>query len=362
MFVVERNLYEVLGIGKEASEDEIRKAFRKIASENHPDKNPGDLDKENIFKEANSAYQILGDREKKFKYDMDQSKIESMNNRGNPINDIFSNVWPDAFKESREGTKRRQKSYDNTSQDTVGTYGRGDDISIDVKLTLAEAIYGCKKKIHIKSPRPSAQCRSCLGSGAEPGTRRDTCNSCSGSGRSIAFGVMGTRTVVCMICRGKGSISLKLCRPCNGYGKIIHEEDILVTVPAGVDSGQQLRLAGKGSPGSPPGDLYLNIAIGKHELYTRHSRDLHTEINISLLTAIRGGIASYVYVDGTEKICQIPPGTQSGSVLVERRHGITSHMSGNSGDLYIKTQVVIPSKLSPRAAKLMEELAEELEE
>ncbi len=271
-----KTLYDVLGVSPSSTEDEIKKAFRKLAVENHPDKNPGDASKEARFKEINSAYQVLSDPKKKLEYDATQNQVSGINDifsgmgRQSPrpsknearsqddmnsvINDIFGgNVssWADVLK----NTQNKRGNHRQAPPPEVNV--RGDDITTEINLSLAESIFGCKKLVKVKSPRPTTQCSSCFGTGAEPGTRIISCGSCAGSGKFIDPSKTSYRPTACPSCRGQGTVALTPCYSCKGNGKIVLNIEILVTVPSGVQSGQQLRLAGQGTPGSPPGGAQL---------------------------------------------------------------------------------------------------------
>jgi len=373
---VTRNPYETLGVAPTATDEEIRKAFKRIASETHPDKNPGDTVKEAQFKEANSAYQLIGDPEKRAAYATSSvdpfEKFRQAANRASSgrrvninIEDIFSGVgserWGDVFRQAQvEATNRRAQRGNIPPQAPVETESKGDDITMELRLTLAEAVYGAKKKIRTRSPRPAAPCSSCKGSGAEPGTRRVTCSACSGSGKTIGFNGTGTRTSACAACRGRGSMALTPCRQCSGHGKMVHEAEIMVTVPAGIAEGQQLRLAGHGAPGSPPGSLYLNIEIDGHPSFVRKARDLYTVTPISWVTAIRGGVINIKALNGEDQPLEVPAGIQSGATLVARGCGVRSTMGGTDGHLYVQIHVDMPKNLTPRAQKLLDELVEEI--
>lgn len=368
---MERSFYEVLGVEPTATADDIKKAFRRLASENHPDRNPGDSAKEARFKEVNEAYQTLGDEGKRSVYDADRRRMEDELRRirdavagsgmRSPLDDLFgpnAGTWGDVLRRAQEEAAQRRK--ERPRQPPVETQSRGDDITTELKLTLAESVLGCKKRVRTRSPRPAAACTSCNGTGSEPGTRRLTCSSCGGVGKTVKIDNNVTRTVACPTCKGRGAISLTPCRACSGNGKMVHEAEITVTVPAGVQEGQQLRLAGQGSPGTPPGDLYLNIEIAPDSAYVRQGKDLYTEVHVPLVTLFRGGHASFPGLDGSEQSVEVPPGTQPGATIVVKGAGIRA--AGTYGSLFVKVQLSVPRNLSPRASKLLEELAEEIGE
>ncbi len=344
------DFYEILGVQPSATEDDIKKAYKKMALEFHPDRNPGDKIKEETFKKIGQAYATLSDPRKKRVYDVNRrlsfdSRVQA--------EEISVN-----FKEWMRNSRQRVNVEDQ--QTPTETFGRGDDITADLYLTFAESVYGCKKKVRTKAPRASVFCTNCSGSGAEPGSRRIQCNACAGSGKCLSFGTNGTRTIACSLCKGRGQIAIAPCKKCTGQGKIIHEAEIIVTVPVGVSEGQQLRLAGQGSPGSPPGDLYLNIIVEKHLEYTRQGRNLFTSFSIPIPLAIRGGETGFNTLDGNSIQVRIPPGSLMGETVVVSGAGIKSPLGGTPGDLHISIKTDIPKKLSPRALKLLDELADEL--
>ena len=259
---IKMNPYQVLGLQPGASGDDIKRAFRRLASENHPDKNPGDTAKEAQFKQINEAYQMLGDESKRHIYDTRGARPPHIN-----IDDIFSVMNQDfgsIFNHPPIYPGRKVPQ-----QPPVETSHRGDDITVDLNLTLAEAVYGCKKSVAVRSPRPQAVCQVCFGEGGNPGSKRINCTTCGGSGKVVQLGMQFPRITACQVCRGLGSTPITPCHSCGGQGRIVHEAEVLVTVPAGIDKGQQLRLAGRGAPGVPPGDLYLNVLIADHMVFTR---------------------------------------------------------------------------------------------
>ena len=370
------NPYAVLGLEPTASDDEVKKAFRRLASENHPDRNPGDAAKEARFKDVNAAYQILGNPDKRVVYDHEMRKAKDASEafkdmfggmKGSKVSQVVDDLfggqggaWGDILRRAQDEAAARKQDRSRVRQPPPETQTRGDDITTELRLTLAEAARGCRKKVRARSPRPAAPCLSCSGTGAEPGTRRLTCSSCAGNGKTIKVNGDIPRPVVCPTCRGRGSIALTPCKGCGGQGKMVHEAEITVTVPSGVQTGQQLRLAGLGTPGFPPGDLYLNIEVENNERFVRQGNNIHTQIRIPLVTAIRGGAATFESLDGTEQTVEVPAGVQPGSTLVVKGAGVRGSVS--SGDMYVTVHVGVPKNLSERAKKLLEELADEIGE
>ena len=347
--------YETLGVTRESTPDEIRKAYRKLALECHPDRNPGNKVAEAKFKAINEAYQVLSDDNKKIAYDFDNrindtSKQPKINfSVQDVMDDIFS--APD-FAPFR--TPRRQQS----TQEVFSKDGPGDDITLDVEITLEESISGCKVPVIVRGPRPTTKCQRCGGIGSKPGTRRVACMSCAGNGKEINQNGRGVRN--CHVCGGSGSRALERCEECGGYGKVTYHKDVTVHVPAGIATGQQLRIAGQGTPGHPPGNLFINIKIAANKLFWRDGNNIHTNRLVSLQDAIVGGALVFLGPDGHNVSIKIPPGTQPGGLLYVTGQGVISPISKVSGDLVVHVEVELPKAVSPRAKKLLEELMDEI--
>jgi molecular chaperone DnaJ len=346
--------YETLGVTRESTPDEIRKAYRKLALQYHPDRNPGDKVAETKFKEVNEAYQILSDDSKRAVYDFDhkvtklhQPKVDF------GVQDIMDEIFggPD-FAPFR--TPRRQPS----TQEVFRKEVPGDDVTLDLEITLEESMAGCKRPVTVRGLRPTYLCSTCNGVGAKPGSRRVACMSCAGNGKEINANGRGVRN--CHVCGGAGSRALERCPQCDGYGKVIYYKEVTIHVPAGVATGQQLRIAGQGTPGHPPGNLFINIKVASNKLFWRDGNDLHTSKRISLHDAIIGGSLVFPGPDGHNISVKIPPGTQPGELLRMAGQGVTGPLSKISGDLVVHVDVALPKTLSPRAKKLLEEFMGEV--
>jgi molecular chaperone DnaJ len=351
-----RDYYEVLGVPKNASEDEIKKAYRKLAMKYHPDRNQGEAatQAEVKFKEAKEAYEMLSDAEKRSAYDQYGHAGVDPNMRGGPAGaqgfgnfaDAFGDIFGDIFGQARRGGGGRQ------------VY-RGNDLSYSMEITLEDAAAGKDAQIRIPS---WDNCGTCNGSGAKPGTSAKTCTTCGGSGqvqmRQGFFSVQQT----CPHCRGSGKIIPDPCGTCHGQGKIKSQKTLEVKIPAGIDEGMRIRSSGNGEPGTnggPPGDLYIEIRIKKHEVFQRDGDDLHCVVPISFTTAALGGEIE-VPTLGSQAAIDIPEGTQNGKQFRLRGKGIKGVRSSYPGDLYCHISVETPVKLTEHQRKLLKELDDSL--
>jgi molecular chaperone DnaJ len=353
--------YETLGVTREATADEIRKAYRKLALEHHPDRNPGNKVAEAKFKEANEAYQVLGDDTKRKIYDFDQRIAGIASPQPNPFqskphvrptvpDDFFTEFFGDADFAPFQAPRRKP-----TTQDVAPKHEPGDDIILEVEVTLEESIAGCKRPVTVRGPRPNFPCPDCGGSG---GNRRTTCRACAGVGKNVRSN--GRGVINCTTCGGRGSVPLIRCQQCHGVGQVTYTKELTIQVPAGISTGQQLRIAGQGTPGHPPGNLFINIKVAASKLFWREGTDLHTSKRISLRHAILGGPMVFNGPDGHEIHMQIPPGTQPGDQVRMQGQGVSGPLSKNSGDLIVHVEVMLPRSINQRAKKLLDELMDEL--
>lgn len=372
-----RTHYDILGIGKDADEESIRKAYHKAALDYHPDRNPGNAEAEAHFREATESYSILSDTEKKKIYDFQLEMISSASRpRPRPmpssrvrseVEDVFSDIFNFANHANFDipfggapfvsGTPRGR---------SVGNEVHGRDIDIQLVLTLEEAVAGCIKDV---SPRSSGMviCVACSGTRATPGTRLINCGSCSGTGRRMRYpsggGGLGGPGV-CPACRGTKQMPVSPCITCGGKGRTKGQRTVKVKVPAGIDNGQKLRLAGMGDggDGESPGDLYVEILISPHRIFKRSGLDLFIDHQLSLPDAVRGGRICVPTLDGRQISVDVPPRIQPGQTVISvRGAGIKSTMRSENGDLNVTLQVKLPDVYTPRAQKLLEELMDEID-
>ena len=356
--MAKRDYYEVLGVERTASAAEIKKAYRKLAIQYHPDKNPGDKEAEEKFKEAAEAYSVLSDADKKARYD--QFGFEGVSGAGGgsgfggagmDMNDIFS-MFGDIF-----GGRGGFSGFGGFGGSGAGpTKFRGSDQRVKVKLTLQEIANGVTKKFKLKK---YVTCTHCNGSGAKGGAV-ETCPDCNGTGRVVRtqqsfFGMMRSE-VACPRCNGQGKIVKEKCPHCNGDGIIMGEEIVEVNIPAGVYEGMQLSMRGKGNAGKfngVPGDLLILVEEEKHPTLVRDENDLVYSLLLDIPTAALGGFAEIPTIDGKAKVT-IDPGTQPGKVLRLRGKGLPSLNGYGKGDIVVNVSVYIPETLSKEEKKAME--------
>lgn len=361
-----KDFYEVLGVKKGATLDEIKQAYRKLALQYHPDRNKG-KDAEEKFKEINEAYAVLSDPGKRKQYDaygpdqFNQRFSEEDIFRGFDFQNIFRNMGFDVNEQGFSGFGNIDDIFDNLfnrgSQYSQGS--RGNDILARVKISMLEAVNGATKTISL---RHIAQCDRCAGSGAEPGSKVIACPTCNGRGqvanaRRTPFGVMQTITT-CPACGGAGKVPEKKCKKCSGTGRIQKEDHVEVEIPKGVDTGTRLRLRGLGDYGSSRrGDLYIDVEIEQDQRFKRKGDDLVTTVHIPFYTAILGGSVEAPTIDGSESI-RITPGTQSGDTTVIRGKGVPRFNRSGVGDEIIRIQVDMPKKLTAEQEELIKKYAE----
>lgn len=360
--MAKRDYYEVLGVARDASKDDIKRAYRKIAVQNHPDRNPGDQEAEKRFKEATEAYEVLADEQKRKAYDQfGFAGVEGGAGGGGPQD--FSNAFRDfedifgdfggIFDQFFGGGGRRSRSGGRSSAN------RGADLRYELDIPFEEAVFGTKTEI---SYRRRVSCEKCSGSGAAPGSGKKTCPTCEGMGqvrRSSGFFSMAT---VCPTCEGTGFTLEQPCDACGGHGVIEKQQRIKVTIPAGIDTGKRISIPGQGDAGSnggPPGDLYVLIRVRPHEHFQRKGDDLYCAIPVSVTQAALGSEITVPTVEGKRVRLKVPSGTQNGRILRLRNEGVPRLGNPDKrGDLYIELHVRIPDKLSGRAKNLLKELAE----
>ncbi|NSW91313.1 MAG: molecular chaperone DnaJ [Firmicutes bacterium] len=357
-----RDYYEVLGIDRNASDEEIKKAYRKLAKKYHPDVNPGDKEAEAKFKEVNEAYEVLSDPQKKAKYDrfghsaFEQGGFDSgFGGFGDfdfgGIGDIFESFFEGAFGGS--SFSRR------TSKSRTGPQ-RGADLKYRIDITFEEAAFGTEKEISLNRIEV---CQTCQGTGASSGTGLETCKHCNGTGQiqfkqSTPFGHF-VNIKTCDVCRGEGKIITNPCYTCGGSGKVRKNVKIKVKIPAGIDNGQTISLRGEGEPGlrgGPAGDLYIDVRVKPHPIFTRKGNDIICEIPITFVQSALGGELEVPTLEGKIKY-NIPEGTQTGTVFKLKGKGIPFIRGTGRGDLFFKVNIEVPRKLNERQKELLREFA-----
>lgn len=362
-----KDLYEILGVAKGADDKVIKTAYRKLALKWHPDKHKGDKDAETKFKEINSAYEVLSDAKKRQQYDTFGSAGGAggfpgggfpggaqgfggfdFNGGSSGFADIFETFFGG---QARSASSRGRR-----------TNLRGSDIEASVKLTFKEAVFGCEKDLEITK---AMKCEHCEGKGAEPGSKIVNCKSCGGSGevssvRNTILGQVST-TRVCDECTGEGQVPEKRCKVCHGTTRERKSERVKVKIPAGVDNGSTIRLAGKGEAGikgGADGDLFLNLIVEDSKIFERQGLDIYSEVDLNLLSAVLGDEIDVETLDSSTKI-KIPPGTQDGKIFKISGQGVEKVGGGKKGDHLLRVNVEIPKKLSKKEKELYSELADE---
>jgi molecular chaperone DnaJ len=347
--MAKRDFYETLGVSRGASDAELKSAFRKAAMQCHPDRNPGDKASELRFKEVNEAYQTLSDAQKRAAYDrFGHAAFEGGGGAGfGGMGEGFASSMADIF--------------DDLFGDVMGRRGRssgrerGSDLRYNMEITLEEAFSG--KTASLKVPT-SVTCEACSGTGAKPGSKPKTCSTCGGQGRVRAQQGFFAIERTCPTCQGRGEIIDNPCQACNGAGRVTRERNLSVNIPAGVEDGTRIRLAGEGEAGmrgGPAGDLYIFLAIKPHPFFQRDGADLYCRVPISMVQAALGGDIGVHTLDGGESKVKIPEGTQSGRQFKIRGKGMPVLRARDFGDLYIQANVETPQNLTRRQRELLQE-------
>jgi len=349
-----RDYYEVLGVGKDASEAEIKKAYKKLAVQLHPDKNPGDAAAEEGFKEASEAFEVLKDAQKRQIYDrFGHAGLSSggYNPGFRSVDDIFGSfgdIFGDIFGQGFGGARRRDGPM------------RGADLRVGTRLSLKEAAFGTQKEVKLQFPAP---CEACRGSGAEGGAF-DTCATCKGQGQvGIQRGAFFVSTT-CPTCRGQGRSAKPRCGNGRGSGDVEIERTVKVNIPAGIDDGQSLRLTGQGQPGrmgGPTGNLFVTVQVEADERFHREGNDLVHELRVPFTKCCLGGEVDVPTIDEQPAKLTIKAGTQAGAILTLEGHGVTRLDGRGRGDLHCQIQIEVPTELSGKAKKLLVDLQESLD-
>lgn len=365
--LMSKDYYKILGVEKGASPEEIKKAFRKLAHKYHPDKQGGDEEK---FKEVNEAYQVVGNDEKRAKYDQYGSDFDQQGGFGGGAG------WEDFMRAARGQGGAQNVNFDFGDIDLGDLFGgmfggggrrqrtrRGNDIQVDVQLDFKESMTGAEKEIRLNK---NNDCPICNGSATEPGSKMKTCGQCNGQGqiRQVQQTILGPMQSVgtCSACHGKGETPEKKCKHCNGVGHTRSESVYKVKIPAGIDNGGTIRLTGKGESagaGGQSGDLYVVVHVKGDKTFSREGDDIFTDITISYPQAVLGDKVEIDTIDGLKKLV-IPEGTQSHQQIRLKNLGAPNVHGRGRGDHYVRVMIDVPSKISKKAKKLLEELNEEL--
>ena len=350
--MAKRDYYEVLGVERTASEDVLKKAYRKLALQYHPDRNPDNHEAEERFKEVSEAYAVLSDADKRRAYDRFGHQGVGMGHAAPDFGDLgsFTDLFNDLFGDifgARGGPGGRR-----------GRGQRGADLRYNLEMALQDVLDGLDAKITIPKMRG---CTTCSGSGARPGTGREACTRCRGTGQVVFQQGFFRISRPCDACGGAGEVIRELCRDCHGSGRVESEQTITVRVPPGVDDGARLRLQGEGEAGlagGPAGDLYVVLSMKPHPFFARDGSDLLCEVPVPFVQAALGAEVEVPTLDGKVKV-RIPEGTQSGKIVRLRGKGVPSLASASRGDQLCRIFVEVPTKLTERQRQLLEQFAEE---
>ncbi|MDW5416990.1 MULTISPECIES: molecular chaperone DnaJ [Iodobacter] len=349
--MAKKDFYDTLGVNRDAGDDEIKKAYRKLAMKYHPDRNPDAKDAEEKFKEGKEAYEVLSDAQKRAAYDqyghagLDQQSGMGGGGGGAGFGDAFSDIFGDIFGQGGGNRGGRSNVY------------RGADLRYNLEISLEEAARGVERQIKIPSHE---ECGSCHGSGAKAGTQAKTCHTCGGHGQVRVSQGFFSLQQTCPTCHGSGKYIPDPCRPCSGTGRVSTHKTLAVKIPVGVDEGDRIRLSGEGEAGvngGPSGDLYVVIHVKAHSVFQRDGNDLHCEMPISFTIAALGGEIEIPTLDGKARIT-IPAETQSGQQFRLRSKGIKGVRSAITGDLMCHVILETPVKLTARQKELLKEFEE----
>lgn len=349
--MAKRDFYEVLGLSKSADEKEIKRAYKRLAMKYHPDRNQGDKESESKFKEIKEAYEILSDAQKRAAYDQyghaafEQGGFGGQGGGGFGGGADFGDIFGDVFGDIFGGGRRQQRA------------SRGSDLQYNMDLTLEEAVRGITKEIRIPTLET---CDKCHGSGAKEGTSAETCSTCHGAGQVHLRQGFFTVQQACPTCHGRGKVIKEPCSKCHGDGRVERYKTLSVKIPAGVDTGDRIRLSGEGEAGengAPAGDLYVQIHVRQHHIFERDGNNLYCEVPINFAIAALGGEIEVPTLDGRVKL-KIPAETQTGKMFRMKGKGVKSVRSSTVGDLMCRVVVETPVKLNEKQKELMEQLGE----
>ena len=357
-----RDYYDILGVAKGATADEIKKGYRKKAKELHPDRNQDNPDAESQFKEANEAYDVLKDGDKKAAYDrFGHAAFENgmggnggarpgqgFGGGGGDFSSAFSDVFDDLFGDFMGGQQRGGGGGGRRA-------ARGADLRYNLRVTLEESFSGLQKTINVPT---AVSCTSCEGTGAEGGVEPTTCPTCSGMGKVRAQQGFFTVERGCPTCSGLGQVIKNPCKSCGGHGRVEKDRALSVNIPAGVETGTRIRLSGEGEAGmrgGPPGDLYIFVEMAPHKLFERDGQNLYCRVPVSMAKAALGGAIEVPTIDGGRGRVQIPEGSQSGRQMRLRSKGMPALRGGGTGDMFIELAVETPMNLTARQKELLRE-------
>jgi molecular chaperone DnaJ len=354
-----QDYYDLLGVAKGASADDIKKAYRKLAMQYHPDRNPGDASAEQKFKEINEAYDVLKDENKRAAYDrFGHAAFEQGGGRpGGGFGDFgfggggggFADIFDEMFGEFMGGGRGR------------GPTGRGADLRFNMEISLEEAFAGKSATVTVPS---SCQCEECKGTGGAGGSQPSTCGTCGGHGKVRSQQGFFTIERTCPTCQGLGKVIKDPCKVCGGAGRVRKDKTLQVTIPAGVEDGTRIRLTGEGEAGmrgGPPGDLYIFLSLAQHRIFQREGANIYCRVPIPMVTAALGGVIDVPSIDGTMAKVTIPAGTQSGNQFRLRNKGMSVLRSPARGDMFIHAVVETPVNLTKRQIELLKEFDKEAE-
>ncbi len=350
-----RDYYEILGVSKNVSDTDLKKAYRKLAMKFHPDRNPDDEGAEAKFKEIKEAYDILSDAQKRAAYDqfghagVDPSRgggAGAGGFAGGGFSDVFGDIFGDIFTGGRAGGG-------------AGGAHRGDDLRYNLDISLEEAVAGTEVKIRVPT---YVQCKTCNGSGAKKGSKPSTCSTCAGHGQVRMQQGFFSIQQTCPSCHGKGEIITDACNTCHGQGRVKEHKTLSAKIPAGVDTGDRIRLGGEGEAGEnggPPGDLYININVKEHPIFVRDDANLYCEVPVSFATATLGGELEVPTLNGRVKL-KIPGETQTGKMFRIKGKGVKPVRGGGIGDLYCKANIETPVHLNEEQKELLRQFNDSL--
>jgi len=347
--MAKRDYYDILGVSRTAKDAEIKAAFRKLAMQHHPDRNPGDIECEHRFKEINEAYDVLKDGDKRAAYDrfghaaFEQGLGAGAAGFGADFASTFADIFDDFF--GMGGARRGGR----------GGRERGADLRYNMEITLEDAFQGKAAQINIPIP---VTCEACSGTGAKSGTKPKICASCGGAGKVRHAQGFFTLERTCVACQGRGQVIEQPCPTCSGSGRVTRSRTLAVNIPPGVEDGTRIRLAGEGEAGvrgGPSGDLYIFLSLAAHAFFQRDGADLHCRVPVSMVTAALGGEFELPTIDGSNSRVKIPPGTQSGRRFRLSGKGMPVLRSKQSGDMYVQVMVETPQNLTKRQRELLME-------